>query len=161
MAYQKLQVGKGLKVIPSNTVNIPNPDTLILSGVADFTVAGTLTDSGTDFKTTVQTGDIVYNTSAQKAYYVVTVDSSTQLSLTPSDASGTTTSDVFNIYREATNGCILFVGEAGNVALILTTPTSDKSKLVFKGIASGAFLPTQVVRVDASSTTATDIIALW
>tara|TARA_R110002020_G_scaffold83781_5_gene208126 strand:- start:5812 stop:6291 length:480 start_codon:yes stop_codon:yes gene_type:complete len=159
MAYQKLQVGKGLKVIPSNTVNIPNPDTHILSGVADFTVAGTLTDSGTDFKTTVQTGDIVYNTTAQKAYYVVTVDSSTQLSLNPSDAGGA--ADVYDIYREATNGCILFVGEAGNVALILTTPTSDKSKLVFKGIASGAFLPTQVVRVDAASTTATDIIALW
>ena len=41
MAYQKLQVSRAVAVIPSNDVNIPDPATQALTGIADFSVAGT------------------------------------------------------------------------------------------------------------------------
>jgi len=161
MAYQKLQVSNGLAVIPSNTVRIPNPDTEVLSGNGDFAVAGVLADTGVDFKTTVQVGDIVYNTAANKAYYVSSIDSATAISLTPSDA-GTAT-DTYVIYREATKGCILFTGGAGDISIQLAQKngTVNTKAIVFKGIAAGAFLPIQSLRVSVTDTTATDIVALW
>jgi len=164
MAYQKLQVGKGLNVIISNTVNIPNPDTLAVSGSSsgDFqTVPGTIDDGTVDYIASgVKVGDIVYNTTAGVAYYVTGVISASSLTVSPATAGGTT--DSYDIYSEATQGCVLFVGGAGNLRLQLTTPTSGVGDgLIFKGIAAGAFLPTQVVRVDSNATTATDIIALW
>ena len=159
MAYQKLQVGRGLNVIPSNTVPIPNPDTITISGQGDFTTTNVLTDTGTSFTTTVQVGDIIYNTSSGIAYFVSTVVSDTELKLTVGDVGGA--ADNYIIYREATNGCILFAGVAGDMSLELISDTSDGSRLIFKGIAAGAFLPIQVVRVAKTNTTATDIIALW
>tara|TARA_R100000808_G_scaffold23247_1_gene51381 strand:- start:1356 stop:1841 length:486 start_codon:yes stop_codon:yes gene_type:complete len=161
MAYQKLQVSNGLAVIPSDTVRIPNPDTEVASGTADFSVAGTLTDVGTSFTTDVKVGDIVYDTTASIAYYVSVVVSDTELTLTPSSAGGAT--DVYTIYREATPGCVLFAGVAGDMGIQLAQQNgnANTTELTFKGIAAGAFLPTQAIRVDATKTTATDIIALW
>ena len=162
MAYQKLQVGKGLNVITSNTVNIPNPDTLAVSGTTsgDFSGANVLDDGTVDFVANgVKVGSIVYNTTTSEAYYVTKVNSATNLSITPATTGGST--DTYNVYNEETQGCILFVGGAGDLRLQLTTPAAGGTGLVFKGIAAGAFLPTQVVRVDVNATTATDIIALW
>ena len=72
MAYQKLQVSDGLAVIPSDTINIPDPTTAIVLdatttgatiGTADFSVAGTLTDVGTKFtEAGIKAGAIIYNT---------------------------------------------------------------------------------------------------
>ena len=42
MAYQKLQVGSGLKVAPSATVMIPDPSSKVLSGAASATTANKL-----------------------------------------------------------------------------------------------------------------------
>ena len=53
MAYQKLQVGRALSVIPSDTVLIPNVSTEVLSGQADFQVANQLTDVGTTFESVI------------------------------------------------------------------------------------------------------------
>jgi len=161
MAYQKLQVSNGLAVIPSNSVRIPNPDTEVLAGNGDFSTAGELSDTGIDFKTTVQVGDIVYNTAAKKAYYVSSIVSSTNIGLSPSDAG--TAADAYVIYREATNGCILFVGGAGNIGIQLAQKngTVNIKSILFKGIAAGAFLPIQSLRVSITDTTATDIVALW
>jgi hypothetical protein len=165
MAYQKLQVSNGLAVIPSDTVRIPNPDTEVASGTADFSVAGTLTDVGTSFTTDVKVGDIVYDRTASIAYYVTVVVSDTELTLTPSSAGGAT--DNYKIYREATPGCILFAGVAGDIRMQLAQQNGTdlgppgEEDLLFKGIAAGAFLPTQAIYVKSTGTTATDIIALW
>ena len=55
------------------------------------------------------------------------------------------------------NGCVLYVGGAGNLAV--TTAGGDT--LIFFGLLAGTFVPVQVVRVWASDTTATNIVALW
>lgn len=185
MAYQKLQVSEGLSVIPSATVRIPDPSTVVVLdpiivdpithvpsgkgsvvGVADFSVLNTLTEVGTKFtELGIAIGSIVY-TDSPKAYYVVSVDSDTQLTLSGGAAGGAT--DKYTIYNKATIGCILFNGVAGDLTVQMATKNGNTTlaaqsanhELTYKNIANGSFLPIQVVRV-AATTTATDIIALW
>ena len=162
MAYQKLQVSNGLAVIPSATVRIPNPDTLVVSGAdGDASAPGTFSSALSTFITDrVQQGAIIYATS--KAYYVLSVDSETSLTVSIADGviAGATT--VFQIYNEPTPGCILFAGVLGNISMQLAQQNAPQTttELLFKGISAGAFLPTQAIRV-GTSTTAEDIIALW
>ena len=57
MAYQKLQALQALSVIPSDTVRIPDPSTVVVLdtatgatvGLGDFSVLNTLTEVGTKF----------------------------------------------------------------------------------------------------------------
>jgi len=162
MAYQKLQVSNGLAVIPSATVRIPNPDTLVTSGTdGDCSVPGTFSSALSTFITDrVQQGAIIY--ASTKAYYVLSVDSETSLTVSTADGVIAGSSTAFQIYNEATVGCILFAGVAGDMSIQLAQQngTKNNTKLMFKGIAAGAFMPTQAIRVDTAST-ATDIIALW
>jgi len=55
------------------------------------------------------------------------------------------------------NGCVLYVGGAGN----LTVDTVGGDTVTFTGILGGSFIPVQVTRVYATGTTATSIVALW
>jgi hypothetical protein len=168
MAYQKLQVSQALEVIPSNAVSIPDPSTEIFKGIADFSVLNTLTDVGTTFLTMgiqiMSPGPaIIYNTTAGIAYYVKSIDSDTQLTLIGGAVGGA--ADNYVIYNAATLGCIPFVGGAGDISLVMAArntnaATTAGAAVVFKGIAAGSFLPTQVIGV-AAATTATDIVALW
>jgi len=77
-------------------------------------------------------------------------------SVTPSD-----TVDIPSISTEPgagrNNGCVLFVGVAGNIR-VLTVGGDD---VTFVGINTGAFIPVQVLRVFATGTTAGSILALW
>tara|TARA_R110000744_G_scaffold316262_2_gene422948 strand:- start:467 stop:1018 length:552 start_codon:yes stop_codon:yes gene_type:complete len=183
MAYQKLQVSDGLKVITSDDVNIPDPSTVVILdkatgstvGVANFALVlgvATLTDVGTKFtEAGIQPGAIVYNTTAGAggigvAYYVEKVVSDTVLTLSGATAGGAT--DSYSIYNSSTIGCILYVGGTGEVKAQLaahkgnTTTAAEPANqtLTFKNLPNASFLPVQVVRVDDDST-ATDIIALW
>mgnify|MGYP003148440342 CR=1 FL=1 len=156
MAYQKLQVSRAVAVIPSDTVNIPDPATQALTGIADFSVAGTLTDVGTTFTSAgIQQNAIVYNTTASIAYYVTEIVSDTALSLSPSSAGGAV--DAYVIYNPVSLGCVLYIGAAGNVKV--TTAGGDE--VTFVGVNAGTFLPVQVIRVWDTGTAATNILALW
>ena len=78
-------------------------------------------------------------------------------------AAAVTPSDTVNIPSVSSqdgsgnNGCVLYVGGAGNVR-VLTVGGDD---VTFVGLAAGQFIPVQVKRVYATSTTATNIVALW
>ena len=74
----------------------------------------------------------------------------TGVSVTPSDTVNITG---INPNTPAT----LFVGTGGNIQVI----TIGGSTLILNNIADGSFLPIQVTRVMATSTTAGDIIALF
>lgn len=53
----------------------------------------------------------------------------------------------------------LFIGGAGNVSVV---PAYDsETAVVFNGLAAGALLPIVVKRVNATDTTATNIVALY
>ena len=54
------------------------------------------------------------------------------------------------------NGCVLYVGVAGDIKV--TTAASDD--VIFKNVPVG-FFPVQVLKVWATGTAASEIIALW
>ena len=79
-----------------------------------------------------------------------------------SRAAAVTPSDTDNIPSLASattvnNGCVLYVGGAGD----LKVKTAGGDEVTFTGILAGTFLPVQVVRVFATGTTATTVLALW
>jgi len=156
MAYQKLQAGQALAVIPSDTIFIPEPSVQVLTGTADFSVAGTLTDVGTTFLSSGISGDaIVYNTTAAIAYDVASVIDNLNLALTPSSAGGA--ADDYVIYNAPSAGCVLYIGVTGDVKV----KTIAGNDVVFTAVPAGSFMPVQVKQVFATGTTATNIVALW
>jgi hypothetical protein len=78
-------------------------------------------------------------------------------------AAAVTPSDTVNIPSVSTadgkgnNGCVLYVGVAGD----LKVQTVGGDDVVFTGVLAGSFIPVQVLRVFATGTTATNIVALW
>ena len=157
MAYQKLQVGTGIAVIPSDTIDIP----AVSGPVVDSTMSqippdtSTIVDSTQDFTAIVGLvgSPVIVGTSIAR---VASVGGPTQITL--DDAIAGAAAVGYKIYVGATNpGCVLYVGNTGNLR-VLTTSNAD---LTFVGIPAGSFVPVQVKRVFATDTTATDIIALW
>ena len=162
MPNLKLQVSRALSVIPSINTNIPMPNVIVTS-TATATTTSKLVDSTKNFSSSgvnplnIQVGDIVYNNTLISAAIVTNVDSATQLSLN-SDIMQST--NAYTLYSGTNNTgsvepCVLYVGTGGD--LVVTTAGGDVVNFV--GIASGTFLPVQVIRVNAA--TAADIIALW
>jgi len=153
MAYQKLQVGTGVAVIKSDTVDIPNVSGPSQSGTADGTTANKLVDSTASFTSNLQ-GYIVYNTTDNTAAYVIGVDDANTLSLSANImASG----EAYVLYADTNPGCVLYTGTGGNIRVL----TSSGADLTFAGTVAGTFLPVQVKRVFATGTAATNILALW
>jgi len=72
--------------------------------------------------------------------------------VTPSD-----TARIPDISGGVNNGCVLYVGGAGN----LKVETIGGDEVTFVGINTGAFIPVQVVKVFSTGTSATNILALW
>ena len=76
-------------------------------------------------------------------------------SVTPSN-----TTDIPSVSTQdgsGNNGCVLYIGGAGN----LKVTTAGGDEVTFNGVLAGTFFPVQVLRVWATGTTATNIIALW
>jgi hypothetical protein len=55
------------------------------------------------------------------------------------------------------NGSVLYVGNTGNLKVM----TVGGDEVTFVNIQGGSFIPVQVLRVFATGTTASNIIALW
>jgi hypothetical protein len=166
MAYQKLQVSRAIDVIPSNTIDIPNPS-LVASGAAsaDAPVGNLnrLTNSSGNFQTKgVGVGNVVYVLYASGAKQITTVasvDSETQLTL--SDDVSFLSGDSYKIFHAGqNNGCILYIGSVtgGSVLRVLTAGGDD---IILKGVVAGSYTPVQVLRVFSSDTSVSDIVALW
>lgn len=154
MAYQKLQAGRALAVINSNSVNIPNVAGPSVSGTTDGVGTSQLIDSTASFDSNVLRY-IVYNTTAGIASVVTNVESATTLTLR--DDIMRSSGENYVLYADTNPGCVLYAGSGGNIR-VLTTGNDD---VTFVGIAPGAFIPVQVKRVFASGTTPSDIVALW
>lgn len=180
MAYQKLQAREALAVIPDANVPIPDPNTAInlidagttaTDGVTAFEVAANagsvLTGTGTKFtEMNIPIGAIVYNSTSSEAYFVVSVDSDTQI--TVSKAVAGTATDTITIYTKATVGCTLYIGTAGDVTVQMAEINGNtvaaaapaNAEVTYKNVGNAGLLPIQVRRVD-DTTTASDIVAMW
>jgi len=163
MPNLKLQVSRALNVIPSANTNIPMPSVIVTS-IATATTANKLVDSTKNFSSVgvnplnVQVGDTVYNNTLSSAAMVTNVDSATQLSLNSNIMLSTNTYTLYSGTNipGSIEPCVLYVGTGGD----LNVTTAGGDVVDFVGIASGTFLPVQVIRVN-SVVTAADIIALW
>lgn len=81
---------------------------------------------------------------AERAAAVVTSDTANIPSVSTADGTGN-------------NGCVLYVGVTGDVKV----QTVGGDDVVFTGVLAGSFIPVQVLKVFATDTTATNIVALW
>ena len=81
------------------------------------------------------------------------------LTFTTSGIGSLFTVDVSNVDIPNTQrrGCCLYVGNSGDVSVIM----ESGSTAIFVGVATGAFLPILVKQVTAANTTATNILALY
>jgi hypothetical protein len=153
MAYQKLQVGLGVNVIPSDTINIPNVAGPTESGSATSTSANNLVDTAATFTDNL-VGYIVYNTTDNT---VATVNSITDANTLVLSANIMASGENYTLYADDNAGCVLYVGGAGNLRVL----TSSGSDITFTGVLAGSFIPVQVKKVFATSNTASSILALW
>jgi hypothetical protein len=71
----------------------------------------------------------------------------------PGGALVVTPSDTVNL----TYPSVIYVGTAGNVRVM----TAEGDTVTFVGLAAGAVVPVQVIRVYATSTTASNLIAIY
>lgn len=156
MAYQKLQASRALVVHTSDTIDVPNPGAAGIVSTTTGAAAGKLIDTTQDFIAAgVRIGDIIYSGGPLVAT-VTAIDDANTLSVTTAVGVGR----AYTLYAASdlpNNGCVLYVGGAGDVELI----TAGGDDLIFTGVPAGSFMPVQVKRVKATSTTATGIIALW
>ena len=141
MAYQKLQVSRATEVATitsdtENTLNLNDPITLTSNALTAGTTGVTTTP---------------------RASRVISVDSETQITVQTTGLF--TTADVIQIWTQSTEPAIIYVGtQGGGQAIKVTTAGGDE--ITFTDPIQGSFLPVQCVRVWSSST-ATNIIALW
>lgn len=146
----------GLRIIPSDTVEIPTNITRS-SGTNTSATASKLVDSGATFiADSVSVGDVVYNTTDSSVATVTALDSETTLSLSANIF--TAGSKVYKVYKANTEKkpFALSIGLEGNVKV----KTADGSVLTFPNRASGTELPLLVLQVYSTDTTATLINAL-
>jgi len=169
--YSKIQVNtaNALVVLASDTVPIPDPNSLTVSSAAgDASTTAKFSDATQTFLTSVVVGAIIYDTTDVRAYRVTAVDSDTVLSVTPSivGASGTVT---YKIYNKPSEGCVLWVGsdvdvkqDISGVAAGVTDPryvdidvvTVGNNTVKFENAKLGEYLPAQVLQLKESNTTA-------
>ena len=99
---------------------------------------------------------MVYNTTTGDVATVASVDSDSQLTL--SAAIFTATPQNYQIYQGNSNpnSFLLYVGTGGDISI----ETSAAASVVLKNVGNASFIPINTGRVNASNTTATDIIAL-
>jgi hypothetical protein len=162
MSATIIQGRRALKVLPSDNCDVPFPATIKSGTTTSSPGPNVLSDSSGLFITNnVRVGDIVYNTTDGTAATIVEVQTETILVLNANITAAIGKS--YTIYQASSQttignqGCVLYIGGAGNVTL--TTNGGDAITLV--GLNTGQFVPVQALKVAATGTTATNIIALW
>jgi hypothetical protein len=167
MPAQKLQPSRALQVITSDNASVPTPN-LLASGAATSTVASQLVDSTANFivgpalgpQYKVNVGDVVYNTTTNQAATIVQVIDNITLLL---NANIVSSGNAYSIYQQGpqtglgNQGAVLYIGTGGT----LKVTTSGNDIVTFASIQDGTFFPINVIKVFATGTTATNIIALW
>lgn len=161
MSLFKTTFSRALRAHKSDDANIPYPS-VIKSGTNTTATASKLIDSAGLFITNnVKTGDVVHNDTDETAATVVSVDSETQLTLNANIF--TATAKIYTIYNMSPQtsmgnpGCYLYCGGAGNISVV----TIGNDIATFFAVPAGTTLPIQVVKLRSTSTTATNVMALW
>jgi len=158
MKFLKTHYGRAINVIPSDTVNIPNPAGLGSTGTATATTAGKLVDEDATFTTNL-IGAIVVNTTDNTVANVINVENGTTLVLSDDIMEDT---ESYSIYNSDNNqGCALYIPAQEPASLIVLTVGGDS--IGFKSCgdtAAGSIFPVNVLRV-LEATNLVDLVAIW
>jgi hypothetical protein len=161
MSVFKTTFSRALRTHASDNANIAYPN-VIASGTNTTATSFKLIDSAGTFVTkNIAVGDIVHNDTDESAATVVSVDSQTQLTLNANIFAAT--GKPYAVYAASAQtgsgnpGCYLYVGGTGNVSVV----TIGNDIATFFGVPAGTTLPVQVLKLRSTSTTATNIVALW
>jgi hypothetical protein len=166
MANVRIQPGRALNIINSDDANIPFPTINATGTDTTAPIGNQLIDNTKDFVAlNVCPGNIVYNTTAQLAATIIAYpDPLTPDTIELNASIFTGIGDNYVIYQSgpmagggSNFGCVLYVGGIGSVRVL----TTDQDDVTFFGVQTGTFMPVQVVKVFATGTSATDIVALW
>jgi hypothetical protein len=162
MLQQNFYPSRVIQVVPSDTIDIPNPSALSISSTATGLSIGQLVDAGQDFNSTsnpVAVGDIVFNTTDTTIATITSIVSATTLNIS---ANIMALGENYSIYRKDSNqGCLVYVtgvdrnnqtvagissgGDAFNFSLApVYAPTPNS--------AGNIVLPFQVKRIDSTGT---------
>jgi hypothetical protein len=159
MKFLKTHYGRAINVIPSDTVNIPNPAGLGMTGTADGTVAGSIVDSTATFTTNLL-GAIIVNTTDITIANVIGFTDNTTLIL---DADIFVSGDQYAIYNSDNNqGCAIYI--PAQTPAVLTVLTVGGDIITFNDcgdLNASTILPVNVLKVFGSGTSLTYLTALW
>lgn len=177
MAYPKITVNtnKVLAVIASDTIPIPSPSAVPLSGQTTATTTNKLVDVGADFSNVV-VGDIVYNTTDNTVATVSEVETSTILVLS---ADIFTSPENYIVYQGgpifeqrigSSSGCLLYVGsneatmDVAKSYVDVKVKTVNGDDIVFSNFPVGEYLPVQITNLFSTGTDAAarfNSVAIW
>ena len=155
------QASFAFRVIPSDTINIPQPY-VVASGNNTLTGPNALVDNTAKFKgvgtsvPAVSVGDTVYNETTGEIASVTVVNSDSTITLSANIFLATP--QVYTIYQANPdpNSFLLYVGTGGDIEIVTSSPIP----VLMKNVGDASFIPINVGRVNASNTTASNIIAL-
>lgn len=154
--FPQNQAMYAIDVVPSDTINIPQPYD-IASGNNTAVAASELVDGGADFiAANVSEGDAVYNLTDGTIATVTSKIDATRLGLSANIFAATPKAYAIYQGNSKPNSFLLYVGTGGDVNI----QTSATAPVLLKNVGDASFIPINVGRVNASSTTASDIIAL-
>jgi len=160
MKFLKTHYGRAIKVIPSDTVDIPNPAGLGMTGTADGGGTNELRDSNNLFTTNLL-GAIVVNTTDNTTANVIGFLNSATLTLDanifPAGTEG------YAIYNSDNNqGCSIYIPAGTPAKLIVLTVGGDIATFNSCGNSNASMiLPVNVLRVFYTGTDLSDLVALW
>ena len=148
----------GSNIFPNTPENylITRPNHLI-DTTATFITAG------------IQPGDIVWNTTALTAAYVLAVNSEVDLTLSADlFGSNTTYNDNYTVFGgqegelKSSEGCLIYVG-SGTAGQYDTTvlPVGNSVGVTFKKFQTSRYLPVQVKRLFSTGSAADGYLAIW
>lgn len=155
MAYQKLNASRAWKVIPTDDGIIPEFMVKDGTGTTTGTSANGFQDATVNFLTIgVKRGMVVVNPTSGASAIIQSV-SETEIIMNAQPVPNI--GDAYAIYGGNNQGAVLYVGTGGEVRVL----TSGNDDVVFAGVAGGTFIPVNCIKVFATDTTASDILALW
>lgn len=156
--------GRALGILKSDNALIPKP-AIAVEGTDTGVGVNQIIDGTKDFVAIgVYAGDIIYNNTTGAAATVINNPSPTKKDTLDLNAGiFTGAGDSYTIYQASpqgggrNEGCSLFVGNGGLVRV--TTVGGDD--VTFNNVQDGTFLPVRVIKLWGTTTTATNILALW
>ena len=159
MKFLKTHYGRAIPVIPSDTVNIPNPAGLGSTGTATQTAAGKLVDENANFTTNL-IGAILLNTTDNTFANVLNVIDSRTLVLSADIMADTETYAIYN--SDNNQGCSLYIAAQSPAPLKVLTVGGDIVEFLGCGDNNASMiLPINVLRVFDTDTSVIKIVAIW